>query len=153
MLTAKMDAPQTSKVLLSPPWLGWPLWNICVTNDHGYDPLVVKTSRSFPNSWLVTRLTRRVSLVEQDLLNLPEHMSSPPVFSGIRVSRSLVLCVCFVDRCLSFWTFSFGHCVVCSSSIYRFWLALWYLQTLLSLQNIQTSMNAYHVLLGFVFFS
>jgi hypothetical protein len=25
-----------------------------------------------------------------------------PVFSGVRVTRSLVLCVCFVDRCLSF---------------------------------------------------
>ena len=43
-----------------------------------------------------------------------------PVFSGVRVTRSLVLCVCFVDRCLSFYTFSFGHCVVCSSSIYGF---------------------------------
>ena len=39
-----------------------------------------------------------------------------------RVNRSLVLCVCFVDRCLSFCTFSFGHCVVCSSSTYGFWL-------------------------------
>jgi hypothetical protein len=29
---------------------------------------------------------------------------------------------------------SFGHCVVCSSSIYGFWLTLWYLQTLLSPQ-------------------
>jgi hypothetical protein len=56
-------------------------------------------------------------------------LSSPPVFSGVRVSRSLVLCVCFVDRCLSFCTFSFGHCVVCSS-LYGFWLPLWYLQTL-----------------------
>ena len=27
--------------------------------------------------------------------------------------------------------FSFGQCVVCSSSIYGFWLPLWYLQTLL----------------------
>jgi hypothetical protein len=36
----------------------------------------------------------------------------------------LVLCVCFVDPCLSFCTFSFGHCVVCSSSIYGFWLPL-----------------------------
>jgi hypothetical protein len=27
--------------------------------------------------------------------------------------------------------FSFGHCVVSSSSIYGFWLPLWYLQTLL----------------------
>jgi hypothetical protein len=40
-------------------------------------------------------------------------------FSGVHVSRSLVLYVCFVDRCLSFCTFSFGHCVVCSS-IYGF---------------------------------
>ena len=37
----------------------------------------------------------------------------------------------FVDRCLSFCTFSFGHCVVCSS-IYGFWLPIWYLQTLLT---------------------
>jgi hypothetical protein len=32
----------------------------------------------------------------------PEHLSSHPVFSGVRVTWSLVLCVCFVDRCLSF---------------------------------------------------
>ena len=38
---------------------------------------------------------------------------------------------CFVDCCLSFCSFSFGHCVVCPSSIYGFWLTLWYLQTLL----------------------
>jgi hypothetical protein len=44
-------------------------------------------------------------LIDQKLLTLPEHMSSPPVFSGVRVTRSLVLCVCFVDRCLSFCTF------------------------------------------------
>jgi hypothetical protein len=53
-------------------------------------------------------------------------------FSGIRVTRSLVLYVCFVDRCLSFLTFSFGHNVVCSSSICGFWLPLWHLQTLLT---------------------
>ena len=50
----------------------------------------------------VTRLTRRVPLMEQALFILPEYLSSPPVFSGVRVTRSLVLCVCFVDRCLSF---------------------------------------------------
>ena len=27
---------------------------------------------------------------------------SPPFFSGVRVTRSLVLCVCFVDLCFSF---------------------------------------------------
>jgi hypothetical protein len=41
---------------------------------------------TFPRSWLitefVTRITRRLSLVEQELLTIPEHLSSPPVFSG-----------------------------------------------------------------------
>ena len=38
--------------------------------------------------------------------------------------------------CLSFCTFSFGHCVVCSSSIDGFWLPPWYLQALLVLYSI-----------------
>ena len=107
----------------------------------------------------ITRLTRQVTLVEQELLTFLVHLRSSPVFSGVHVTRSLVLCVCFVDRCLSICTFSFGHCVVCyskygfcvcfvdrclsfcpvsfghcvvcSSSIFGFWLPLWYLQTLL----------------------
>jgi hypothetical protein len=70
----------------------------------------------------------RVLLIEQELPTLPEHLSSSPVLNGVRVTRSLVSCVCFVNRCLSFCTFYFGHCVVCSSSIYGFWLTLWYLQ-------------------------
>ena len=96
--------------------------NLCVTNDHGYVPLVVNTSRSFPHSRLFTeyvpRLARRVPLVEQELPTLPEHLSSSPVFSGVHAARSVILYVCFVDRCLSVCTFSFGHCVVCFSSIY-----------------------------------
>jgi hypothetical protein len=59
-----------------------------------------------PITGFVTRITRRVSLLEQEMLTLPEHLSPPPVFSGVRVTRSLVLYVCFVDRCLSFCTFS-----------------------------------------------
>jgi hypothetical protein len=55
--------------------------------------------------------------VEQELLTILEHMSSPPVFSEVRVTRSLVLCV---DRCLSCYTFTSGHCVVCPSLIYGF---------------------------------
>jgi hypothetical protein len=97
---------------------------------------MVNHRRTIKRNWqhrlitgFVTRLTPRVSLVEQELLTLPKHRSSPPVFSGVRVSRSLVLYVCFVDHCFSFSTFSFGHCVVCSSLIYGFWLPLWYLQT------------------------
>ena len=49
-----------------------PLWNICVINNHGYVPFVVSTSWFFPRAWLitefVTRLIRRVSLVDQELL-------------------------------------------------------------------------------------
>ena len=41
---------------------------------------------------------------EQELLPFPEHLSSPPVLSRVRVTLSLVSCVCFVDR-----HFSFGH--------------------------------------------
>jgi hypothetical protein len=97
----------TSKFLRSSPWLGLPLWNICVTTDHRYVPLVVSTSRSFPHSWLITcfatRLARRVPLVEHKLLTLLEHLSSLPGFSGVRGTRSLVLYVCFVDRCLYFF--------------------------------------------------
>jgi len=49
-----------------------------------------------------------VLLGEQELLTLLEYLRSSPVFSAIRVTRSLVLCVCFVDRYLSFCTFSFA---------------------------------------------
>ena len=45
------------------------------------------------------------------------------------------LCVCIVDRCLFFCNFSFGYCVVCSSSIYGFWLPLWYLQIRLTAEK------------------
>jgi hypothetical protein len=72
LLTRKLLNQWFLLVKLKSWWLGWPLWNICVTNDHGYVPLVESTSRSLPHSWLitgfVTRLARRVSLVEQELL-------------------------------------------------------------------------------------
>jgi hypothetical protein len=38
--------------------------------------------------------------------------------SGVRVARTVVYVYCFVDRCLLFCPFSFGHCVVFDSSIY-----------------------------------
>jgi hypothetical protein len=33
--------------------------------------------------------------LEQELLTLPEHLSLPPVFGGVRVARSLVFCLVF----------------------------------------------------------
>ena len=97
--------------------------------------MLPKISKSFGFS-IFFFMSVQVSLVEQELLTLPEHLSSLPVFSGVCVTRSLILYVCFVDSGLSFCTFSFDHCVVCSSSIYGFWLPLWYLQTLLTLWRL-----------------
>jgi hypothetical protein len=46
-------------------------------------------------------------------------------------------------RHMSFCTFSFGHCVVCSSSIYGFWLPLWYV-----LSGIESVQILYRVLIS-----
>ena len=74
-----------------------------------------------PPRWLYSRSPSSVVLFKLTLLGGFIHCHSPRwlysrspfsvVFSGLRVTRSLVLCVCFVDRCLSFCPFSFGHCV------------------------------------------
>jgi hypothetical protein len=70
-----------------------------------------------------------VLLVEQELLTLPEHLSSPPVFSGVCVIRSLVLFVCFVDCCLSFFFWPLC-CLFCFDL--RILFTPLYLHTLLS---------------------
>jgi hypothetical protein len=111
---------------------------------------VVNTSYSFPHSWLiigfVTRLTRRVPLVEQELLTLPEHLSSPPVFSGVRVTWSLVLCVCFADRCMSFCTFFFWPlCCLFFFDMQILVASLWYLQTLLIEYIKKSLLNCQHL--------
>ena len=49
-----------------------------------------------------------------------KELITDPTNIEVDATRSLVLYVCFVDRCLSFCPFSFGHCVVCTSSIYGF---------------------------------
>ena len=60
-------------------------------------------------------------LVKQELRTLPEHPSSPPDFSGACVTRSLVLCVMFLDCYLSFWPSIYGFEVFSNSSCKR-WL-------------------------------
>jgi hypothetical protein len=72
-------------------------------------PLVLDgCSFSWFISGFVTRVTRRVSLVEQEVLSLSEHQSSPQVFGGIRVARFSfsVYSFLFLDRCLSFFFWS-----------------------------------------------
>jgi len=55
-----------------------------------------------------------------------EHLNSLPIFSGARVTRILVLCVIL---CRSL--FVLFLLIIVLSSIYGFWLPLWYLHTLL----------------------
>ena len=108
---------------------------ITISYDGLVDPLVESTSWSFPHLWLITGFVTDATSGAGTAYHsvAPEFTPPPPppptILSGVRVTRSLVLCVCFVDRCLLFCTFSFDHCVVCPSSIYGFWLPLWYLQT------------------------
>jgi hypothetical protein len=55
---------------------------------------VINTSRSFPHSWLITRfvarLIRRVPLVEQELLTLPEHLSSPSSVNNRKTVKTVM---------------------------------------------------------------
>jgi hypothetical protein len=91
--------------------------NSCGIYDHGYVPFVISTLRSCAHSclitWFVTRVTRRVPIMEQEPLTLPVQLSSAPYFSWVRVTRSLVWCVMFCRSLfvlLSF--FSCSHCVL-----------------------------------------
>ena len=69
------------------------------------------------------------------------HLSSIPVLVGLVLLNRIVFVLSFVSHCLSFFPFTFGHCVV-GSSIYGYWLPslvssdvsdylLWYPQTFL----------------------
>ena len=51
--------------------------------------------------------------MEQELFTLPEHMSSPPVFSGVRVTQSLVLCACMFCSSLFFLLYFFFWPLYC----------------------------------------
>ena len=87
---------------------------------------------SLLHSWTITgfviRLTRRVPPVEQEQLIFLDQPSSVQVFSGVCVTRALVLCVCFVDHCLSFFAIVLSV-LRFTDSYYPF--RLWYLETLL----------------------
>ena len=68
------------------------------------------------------RETWWVPHVDQELLSLPEHMSTL-IVSGVRVARSLVTVKCFVDHCLSFCTFLINPLVSSNFSFICFLLS------------------------------
>ena len=69
------------------------------------------------------RKSLRVALVEQKRLSLPERMSSPEAFSGVRVVWSLVFCVGFCrSSCVLLFFFWPLYC----QSFFDLWLPLRY---------------------------
>jgi hypothetical protein len=92
--------------------------------------------RPFSHFWLitgfVTRLTRRVPLVELELLLFPDHLISSPVFSGVGVTPYLVICV-FYCRSLFVLLYFFFWPLCC-----LFFFDVWILITLWYLRNPRT---------------
>ena len=73
--------------------------------------------------------------MEQKLLALPGYLRSPSICTGIRVTRSLGLCVCVVDGCLSF--FFWPQCCLSFFDLRILITSLWCLQALpISFQNL-----------------
>jgi hypothetical protein len=93
--------------------------------------IVYFTTVSCQHLWVITgvvaKITRRVPLVEQELFIHPKHLSSPPVISGVRVTRSLIM---FCRSLFVLLSFSIWPLCCRRSSIYRFWSPLWSLQTI-----------------------
>ena len=96
----------------------------------------------------VTRLTRRVLLVGQELLTISEHMSSPPVFSGIRSCYSVFSFMCKFCRSL-FVLLSYFFWPLCCLFFFDIRIlitSLWYLQTLLvQRDNLNTNQRQKHI--------
>ena len=69
---------------------------------------------------------------DQELLTLPEHLSSHPVYSGVRVARSLVFCVVFCGTLfvLFLWSLYF---LFFSDLRLLITPLLWYVQTFLTM--------------------
>ena len=75
----------------------------------------------------ITRLTRRVPLVEKELPTNPEHLSSPPVFSG---GYSIFSFMCMLWRSLFFLLYFFVWSLCC-----LFFFDIWILITPLVSSN------------------
>jgi len=105
--------------------------NICRATDHQRPVITVKcvwmlslTSKKRTSSTHETqcRVFDSFCTTSKELLTVPEHMSSPTVFSGVRIARSLVVCVMLYRSLFVLLSFFFFR---------PFCLPFWYRQTLL----------------------
>ena len=58
-------------------------------------------------------------------ITFPSGALDPPGFYLVSAVQSLVFCVVFCRSLFIIFSFSFGNCIVCPSSIYGFWFAVW----------------------------
>ena len=63
----------------------------------------------------IFRITWQVTLVEQEVFTLQEHMGSPTDFKGVRAAWSYVFCVVFCRSLFLLCTFSLYHSIICLS--------------------------------------
>jgi hypothetical protein len=159
-LLVKLKSSLTSKVLLSPLWLGWPLWNMC--NKW---PRICSTFRKhFPVLSLFMTCHRICNYINTTGVTNGTGTAYPsgapefiPGFSGVRVTQSLVLCTCIFCRSL-FVLLSFFFLAIVLSVLLRFtdsdypfgifklflysWITFWFLYHTLGI-----CMVAYYLLL------
>jgi hypothetical protein len=87
--------------------------------------------RSFPRSWLITGFVTRLTPMGATSGAGTAYPSGAPQFtpvvSAVRVTRYLVLYVCFVDHCFSFCTFSFVLSVLLRYTDYSFGILRFFL--------------------------
>ena len=99
---------------------------LTVIIDHRCVPFVI--IQSFPHSLLltgfVTRVRRRVPLVEQELMTIPEQLSSTPIFMGL-VMLNLLFFFSVLKIIVCHFFFRSWYCL---SFILGIWLSLWYPQ-------------------------
>jgi hypothetical protein len=71
-------------------------YGICFTNDHGYVPFAASIFQFFPHSWCITgcvaRVTRMVSLVEQEPLTFMSTWVHPRFLVGFQLLDRSFLC-------------------------------------------------------------
>ena len=86
-------------------------------------------------SWLITgfviRVTRWMSLVEQELPTFPRHLSSSPFFVGFVFLNLKFSVSCFTYCCLSFWplyylSFYDLQFLITTSSIFKLFILYWF---------------------------
>jgi len=80
---------------------------------------------------IIASLTRLVIHVEHETSYPSGGHEFTTGVSGVRGAQSFsFLCNILISFFFFICPFSFGHCIIYPSSIYDFWLPLWYLQTL-----------------------